>query len=346
MLECKLHNATYQTTFHFRDGVQAVRSQLSENRTSNTVPILKLVRGPGANGIGAGDCSTLNEDNSGDGYGSPCDFDSSLLPQIAYQSILQAFTTLITGNITLDSTTMGLTDSTAIRSTGLVNSRELYYLTDYAVTTNSTVDSPALQKAIFNSSESGMSGLMKLQQGVSDISLQDALETMFQNFTISLMTSSALQYVISSNVLTFLTSARPNYSSALAPALTNVTHYTAQTVYVYSARKLWLAYGIAAFFTLACVVIGIVVILSSSAYYDNAFSTVLRTTRATELSAEIKREDLNGASPLPGYLKRARVGAVGLSGHVLNTGELKVSEGDVGGKHPTSRTALLNQTSQ
>ena len=86
---------------------------------------------------------------------------------------------------------MGLTDSSNIRSTGLVNTKELFYLSDDAITANSNNKGIALQKAMFNTSESDTSGLTQLQQSLStsDTSLQDALEKMFQNFTISLMTS-------------------------------------------------------------------------------------------------------------------------------------------------------------
>lgn len=106
--------------------------------------------------------------------------------------------------------------------------------------------------------------------------------------------------------------------------------------------KLWLAYGIAALFTLASVITGMVVILSSGVSYENVFSTVLRTARATELSVEIKSEDLNGASPLPGYLKKATVGVVGMDGEGL--GSRKRKEGGSGDirTDPSSKTGLLN----
>jgi hypothetical protein len=103
---------------------------------------------------------------------------------------------LITGSITLDPTTNGLLDSTSIRSTGLLNTKELYYLTDYALHANTSDVNPDLQKALSESSISEVSGMSRLRQTASNQSLQDAIETMFQNLTVSLMSSSALQYAV------------------------------------------------------------------------------------------------------------------------------------------------------
>lgn len=104
---------------------------------------------------------------------------------------------------------------------------------------------------------------------------------------------------------------RPNYSSSGAPPKATVTTLTAQTVYVYAADKLWAAYGAAALCTLVCVLIGVVIIMASGATYNNSFSTILRVARAAELSTEVKKDDLDGKSPLPAYLAQATVSIEG-----------------------------------
>ncbi|KAF2658592.1 hypothetical protein K491DRAFT_755910 [Lophiostoma macrostomum CBS 122681] len=296
MIQCELHNSTYKAQFEYKNGAQNVSVDLPQH--GPTVPIINWIRSAWTGEDKSSNCTTLNElDND---YGKICTYDDGLTSQIAYQSILQAFTALITGQISLDNTTGGLLDTSSIRSTSLVNTKELEYLTDYGLHLKSSQSTdghddpfPDLQWTLSNSSMPGISGISKLQQqGPATQSLQDALEIMFQNFTISLMSSALLQ---------------PNYSSPSAPPKATVTTFTAQTVYVYAAGTLWAAYGAAAFCTLICVLIGMYTIIASGATYNNSFSTILRVARAAELSTEVKREDLDGKSPLPEYLAKATV---------------------------------------
>lgn len=100
---------------------------------------------------------------------------------------------------------------------------------------------------------------------------------------------------------------RPNYSSPNAPPKIPVTQFTAQTIYSYAPKKLWAAYGAATLFTFGSVIIGFLIILMNDASYDNSFSTVLRVSRAAELSVEVQDVDLSGKSPLPPYLAKATV---------------------------------------
>ena len=53
--------------------------------------------------------------------------------------------------------------------------------------------------------------------------------------------------------------------------------------------------------------VGFFIILVNDASYDNSFSTVLRVSRAAELSVEVQDVDLSGKSPLPPYLAKATV---------------------------------------
>ena len=100
---------------------------------------------------------------------------------------------------------------------------------------------------------------------------------------------------------------RPNYSSLSLPAKTNITTFTAQTVYSYNAVRLWAAYGTACLAATLCVIIGLVTIIASGASYDNTFSTVFRVSREAKLANEIIPEDMDGKSPLPSYLAKTEV---------------------------------------
>ena len=86
-----------------------------------------------------------------------------------------------------------------------------------------------------------------------------------------------------------------------------MTSYYDQTVYVYAADKLWIAYGLAALFTFGAYIVGMLAILANGASYDDSFSTVLRTTRDARLNIELMEEDLDGWSPLPSRLAKATV---------------------------------------
>jgi hypothetical protein len=120
--------------------------------------------------------------------------------------------------------------------------------------------------------------------------LKSALETLFQNITISLM---AEEYL------------RPNYSSPYAPArLTKVTFHNNHNIYLYSKSTLWIAYGSALFFTLMAMLIGLLSMLKNNVAYANNFSTVLRVAKIATMDVEVLDEEGDGRQPLPARLAR------------------------------------------
>ncbi|KAI1388161.1 uncharacterized protein F4822DRAFT_236310 [Hypoxylon trugodes] len=289
MLQCQLHNSTYHTDFRYLNGAQNVNISITD--VGDTVPVINFVRGASSGGEFSRNCTTLNED---DELGKQCEYDAGLLSQLSYQAVLEAFTTLMTGSIALVSGT-GLVDSTSVRSTSIIDTTEMEYLTDYEIHKESTVGQdpfPDLQWQLSNSSMPDTGGIWRLRQTEPEQSLQQFLETMFQNYTVSLMSSSTLQ---------------PNYSSPTAPDKVTITRFTTQTVYVYAADKLWAAYGAAALATLASVIIGLVAIVTSGVSYSNAVSTIMRIGWTTYLNVEVRETDLDGKNPLPNYLAKATV---------------------------------------
>lgn len=100
---------------------------------------------------------------------------------------------------------------------------------------------------------------------------------------------------------------RPNYSSPTAPLPVDVAYHRYHNIYVYSAQKLWLPYGIASGASTLAVIAGLVTMYLNRASYSNNFSTMLRAAYGAELTARIRDEDVYGQDPLPKYLAEARV---------------------------------------
>ena len=87
---------------------------------------------------------------------------------------------------------------------------------------------------------------------------------------------------------------------------TNVTATNYVNVYAYSARRLWIAYGLAVGLATIAVIIGLTTLLFSRASYSNNFSTILRNARNATLSVKVDQRDL-GQDPLPKSLAEATV---------------------------------------
>ncbi|KAL8809732.1 MAG: hypothetical protein Q9223_007882, partial [Gallowayella weberi] len=137
------------------------------------------------------------------------------------------------------------------------------------------------------------SGLINPEAALtSTLPFQKALEQLFQNITLSLMSAPDLQ---------------PNSSSVYYPNDTLVTFSTRENIYVYSASKLWLAYGLALGTTALIAAFGLLAILANHASFSNKLSTALRLSRGAHMSYEIKQKDLAGRDPLPDYAKKATV---------------------------------------
>ena len=196
MIQCQLFNSTYQTRFNYTNLVQSVQIDILNDR-DNPVPAINVVEGPSPN---SSSCDTLNIEydlnETSRLKGSPCNYQSDVLYQVSYQGILQAFTTLLTDNVSLSDYQNAPVDASKIRSTGLVNTRELKFLTDYALLSRiSTEANTDLQHVLWQANMSAAGRMTKLPTGAlsSTLSLSDALEQMFQNFTVSLMSSAELQ---------------------------------------------------------------------------------------------------------------------------------------------------------
>ncbi|KAJ4287740.1 hypothetical protein N0V90_012444 [Kalmusia sp. IMI 367209] len=294
LMKCEMHNSTYRARFNYTSTAHDIQFEVTERgpkapMTFDAIPLKYL----------STEESTSNCTNPGVGqYGTSeqkkkvqrCVYDPAHIPQFVYQSILEAFTHWITGNLTYGTGEVGteniISGSSQIRKTTLFDTKDMHYLTTAGLTEKLTdnLNFANLQSTIMSSTAD--------LPITSDISLSDAIEKMFNNFTISLL--NAPQF-------------RMNYSSPTAPPQTEVTTISSQTVYTYRADRLWAAYGTAAFCTAISVLLGIFAILASRDTFRNTFSTIFRLGRAADLSVEIHEKDLNGMTPLPAYLAAATV---------------------------------------
>ncbi|KAH0366783.1 hypothetical protein KCU65_g5160, partial [Aureobasidium melanogenum] len=296
LLRCQFLNTSLIANFDYTDGSQRVDISRTAPSESQSFEPVDCVTGPIAlaNGyLEASEaysnmvntsCSTLNLDNK------QCEFDPTLVRLLAYQGIADAFGQLILGAVGLGGTTLPFPEVTydsSIAQTVLLDTNELSFVQTWSPNTN------FLDLATLSEQSNGTSyiGLSDTKNFTSRGPLSKALEDLFQNITLSLLSEQYLQ---------------PNYSSLYAPTpMENVTFTSYHNVYVYNRHTLWIAYGVAIGFTLIAVVIGILALLSNGSAYNNNFSTVLRIKKTT--GEEILEHEADGSEPLPKRLAKARV---------------------------------------
>ncbi|KAK4901585.1 hypothetical protein LTR27_001357 [Elasticomyces elasticus] len=199
---------------------------------------------------------------------------------LSYTAIADAFNNLIVGEAQLVDV---FASDIPIQHTILTLTKELAFWSRG----NAPLDPPAIGRQ-----------LSSLPGSLGPIS--QALEQLFENVTISILSEPYLQ---------------PNYSSPFAPPLLrNVTFTTYHNIYVYDPITLWTAYGIAILLTAIAVGTGTYALVSNGVAYDTNFSTVLRTSRLSkrlkgvdeELAGEDGQDD-DGSRPLPECLANATI---------------------------------------
>lgn len=286
VLRCDLHNSTYSTTFSFTDGVQNINIKNVDDidtpmTTEDDIWVFFNSSDEADKTLQPQTCPWAIVDN--------CLPAPRLLLTLSYQAIMDAFTAFVSGTITKDEHGL-IISSTSIINTVLAQAPELAFLQNpKRAQTNDTLES--VQERAVMWQQQPFAGLLNAAAAPkSSLPFQQALEKLFQNITLSLMSAPDLQ---------------PNTSSTYHPNATLVHFSTRENIYLYSASKLWLAYGLAISATFLIVVFGIVAIVANDASFSNKFSTVLRMGRGAELTEEggsglkegIKEEDFQGRNP-------------------------------------------------
>ncbi|KAI0594242.1 hypothetical protein F4775DRAFT_606592 [Biscogniauxia sp. FL1348] len=136
---------------------------------------------------------------------------------------------------------------------------------------------------------SALRDFVEARRPLAAAAVQDTLEAMFQNLTVSTLAAAALR--------------------APAPAPVPVDTWRAVNVYAYRPRALYAAYASAFGAALLCVVWGLIVVARRGRRsYSLSFSTVLRTTRARELAdVVVGPAARRGTDPPPKDLSRVRL---------------------------------------
>ncbi|KAF7185298.1 hypothetical protein HII31_13370 [Pseudocercospora fuligena] len=304
LTSCKYFNTSLSLNFSYPNGTQVVEVRKG---MEPPVPIVnsayRVVVGPGNDDLQTSspsnnpNCSVLvlwsQYANMVDAE-QHCTFDPSVARQLSYQGIISAFNRLILGFGEFK-TSDGSGLDIGVLSTILTDTEELAFLHSGDQTSKlcPKSDLQNLQNEVSDGTQWAYRGLANPVPHGTRGYLRDALEGLFQNFTISLLADPYLQ---------------PNYSSPFAPErLTNVTSELTMNIYVYASTTLWVAYGLAIFFASLIVAFGATFMVVQNASYNSDFSTIFRASRSAEINVEFLPEDARAQEPLPKRLARARV---------------------------------------
>lgn len=139
--------------------------------------------------------------------GSACRLNATQISQMAYQGVIQAFTTLIRGYWTFDDGGLRRAEHSKIGSTALIRSRELAALTKENTVEDTEIANAVprpygevdrqmyLQDVMMNSSSLTnqiYSGVSRAANQSSEASLGDMIEDLFRKIVVSFMSSPKL----------------------------------------------------------------------------------------------------------------------------------------------------------
>lgn len=276
LVECKAVNASYTVHFDYINGQQNLTINIDKSYNP-LIPIYN-VTGPAPTASNpsthqsseAADptCSTWNA------HKSRCTFSATTLRTLSYQSITDAFSTILHGTLTTSNPSVQhlLFPHSDVPKTRLTSTNDLawipayfHYLTPHTINLTAQLELQAGTQYV------GLSNTKSTSTPLQG-SLATAIEDLFANYTISLMSD---PYLL------------PNYTSPRAPQRFHaVTLEADHNVYEYDSATLWIAYGVAIGVATLITVVGLVVMWLNGVAYDGRFSTVLRVSR--EASLEVK----------------------------------------------------------
>ncbi|KAG9667276.1 hypothetical protein KCU95_g17964, partial [Aureobasidium melanogenum] len=277
VIECRLVNATYTASPNWTNGIQDLKLSVALFDNNITYPSdVSCENYVFKNGLRVTDAQNLT-------LQPLSDYDNTLIQNFAYAAVMDAFVKVVKGALYNLANSSGLASSTNVMSTPLGSTKELLAVQELIAT--GMEDFSSLGSLIWP----GVSVKMQVD---SPLPLLSTLEQMFQNVTMSLMSSGLLQ---------------PDPATPYYPPPVNVTTITYHSQYACSAAMLWLAYGTALLIASVIVALGCFAILSTSLSYSSSFSTILRTTSHASVSARISSRDAIGQDPLPKHLAEATI---------------------------------------
>ncbi|QIW99936.1 hypothetical protein AMS68_005454 [Peltaster fructicola] len=251
-------------------GPQTIRSSSEENHGDMNITLAQQQ-------LADSDCNTFNDRDL------PCIYDAVVVREMAYQSIILSYLSIVIGIFEPGSREGQSVGS--IGKTALMNTDEVLALSRDS---NPRDDSTFLDlQAIIG--ESKGSRFVEIQRSIDTPSLgpmATALEESFTNVTLSLLSDPRFQ---------------------TGPIPTNVTTIAFHNVYEYDKLTLWLAYSLAVALTALASILGILTMIAMDAAYDSSFSTILRAGTAAHLTERMTAIDGSGKAPLPKHLASAKL---------------------------------------
>lgn len=189
LIQCNLMNSLYTTTFNFVDGSQHL--DVKVDKLEGGVDIVKTVQWSHV----PNDCLQSDNDrfNSSD-----CTFDHGVLWRLSYQSIMNAFSSLLTGQVTANAGYEARNFNTSVTLTSLIDTEEFGFLDEDYLKTGLSSN---LQDFVADVNVPETLGITYPNQTSVRANqrhyapLHQTLEELFQNVTLRLMSFPELWYV-------------------------------------------------------------------------------------------------------------------------------------------------------
>lgn len=196
VLRCNMHNSTYRTTFSFVNGVQEIIVESVKDVTNTpmitTGEVQVFFNSPDQadQSLRPQACPSSDPEKSK----SACVTDPLALPTLSYQAVMHAFQDLVTGMISLgdrEDLLTFVTSTTQLSSTILADAPELAFLESPQTYPGLR---PSMQQRAATWEQQPFTGLLNARASTnSTLPFQQALEQLFQNITLSLMSAPELQ---------------------------------------------------------------------------------------------------------------------------------------------------------
>ena len=209
MLKCRLYNSSYHVSFDYTGRHQNISIDVARDASTSAIQGIPGVLYKVQNQLTDYWEYPCRGENS---HEMPCCYNNpKLLQTLSYQAIADAFTRKLQGSVFLDTTkdriSMAFHADSDFMQTTLASAKDTAFLATGQSPENVSHASTFQSEARGNRSSItlGLDGSRvdfsgayteSQEKAGSDLSLKDAIEEMFLNFTVSLMSSAALQSVL------------------------------------------------------------------------------------------------------------------------------------------------------
>jgi hypothetical protein len=176
MLQCALYNATYNIDFSYINGEQQVTAEVAQR--DEAILALKGLYGPGGT-----DCTHKAIDDAK----LKCEFDLAPVRRLSYMAMLDSFLGVIGGTVGIYQAKLDI--NSFVTRTTLMDTTELKFMSDDAFQVNDQSHKPFMQIALNDYGRPDIAGLKDPRMLGTSPSLIQGIEQMFQNMTISLLST-------------------------------------------------------------------------------------------------------------------------------------------------------------